>query len=274
MLLYGKEIRENIKKRVKKSAAEKVMSLTVVQVGEDPASASYVRSISRFALEVGVKFDLITMLADVEEKELIAKIESLNEDQEVTGIMIQLPLPAHLNTDKIINCMNPDKDVEGIHNINMGKLLAKQASVKPSTPKAVVNMLKSNNIELEGEKVTIVGRSNEVGSPLSVMMTAENATVTLCHSRTRDIAAETKNADILIVAVGKKNFIKSEMVKDNGVIIDVGTNFDENGKMIGDVEEKAKAKACYASAVPGGVGVITVAELFDNLRILSEERSL
>jgi len=269
MIIYGKEIREAIKERVRLEADLHKMSLAIIQVGNDEASQAYIRGIQKFGKEMGIDVRLISMPNNIEETMVIKTIEDLNNDVEITGIMIQTPLPEHLNASKLVNAINYYKDVEGIHNFNLGKLLSREEGVKPSTPKAVITMLKHHNIPIEGKKVTIIGRSMTVGGPLAVMMTAENATVTLCHSRTQNLAEEIRNADIVVAALGKTNFVTADMIREDTVIIDVGTNFDENGKMYGDVHEEAKNKARIASAVPGGVGVITVAELFDNLRVLN-----
>lgn len=273
MLIYGKEIRELIKERIRQSAANIRMEMVVIQVGDDQPSQVYVNSIRRFADEVGVAVDVYNLSASITQLQVEKLIRELNEDPNITGIMIQKPLPEHLDANQLINMIHYSKDVEGIHNFNLGKLISRQEGVKPSTPKAIVRMLKDHNIPIEGKKVTIVGRSTIVGNPLAVMMTSEDGTVTLCHSRTVDLDQETRSADILIAALGRKNFITADMVKEGAVIIDAGINFDEQGKMFGDVDEAAKAKASIASAVPGGVGVITVAELFDNLCILAETNS-
>jgi methylenetetrahydrofolate dehydrogenase (NADP+)/methenyltetrahydrofolate cyclohydrolase len=268
MLIYGKEIKENIKKELQQEALNVKMSLVILQVGNDQSSASYIKGILKFAEESGIKAKVVNFPLDIPEDELITYISDLNNDPEVTGIMIQTPLPAHLNNIRIINSIDYRKDVEGIHNYNLGKLLSREEGVKPATPKAVLRMLKEFDFPLEGKKVTVIGRSMVVGSPLAVMLTSENATVTLCHSRTVNLIGEIQNADIIIAAMGKINFVTAEMVSEDAIIIDVGTNFDKNGNMFGDVDQDAKAKARVASAVPGGVGVITVAELFDNLRVL------
>lgn len=271
LLIYGKEIREKIKKEIYEDALKKPMSMAIIRVGEDEAAQSYIRGIQKFAAETGIKVEIINLAGDTGEDQVIKTINDLNNDFGITGIMLQTPLPDHLDTSRLVNSINHSKDVEGIHNFNLGKLISKQEGVKPSTPKAVLTMLKEYDIPIEGQKVTIIGRSMTVGGPLSVMMTAKNGTVTLCHSRTRDLKKETLNADILVAALGKKNFVTPDMVREDTVIIDVGTNFDETGKMFGDVHEETKLKAKIASAVPGGVGVITVAELFNNLKILSKQ---
>ncbi|PKM76607.1 MAG: bifunctional methylenetetrahydrofolate dehydrogenase/methenyltetrahydrofolate cyclohydrolase [Firmicutes bacterium HGW-Firmicutes-15] len=270
MLIYGKEIRESVKEEVKRAAQEHQMKMTIIQVGEEGPSAAYINGIRNFARDVGIDVTVLNFASEISEAELLAKIDDLNRDPGLTGIMLQKPLPVHINADLVVNAIDYHKDVEGIHPFNLGRLLTKEHGVKPTTPKAVIRMLKAHDIDIEGQKVTIVGRSTILGGPLAVMMIAENGTVTVCHTRTRDLIQEIRNADIVVAAMGKMNFITADMVKENSVIIDAGINFDENGKMMGDVHPEARAKARVASAVPGGVGVITVAELFDNLRILAE----
>lgn len=270
MQIYGKHIREALKERIRHTAQQISMKMAVVQVGNDQPSQVYVNNIRRFGEEVGVAVEIINLPESAQQSQVEELILQLNDQPDVTGIMIQTPMPDHLNPSYLVNLIQPSKDVEGIHNYNLGKLISREEGVKPSTPKAIVRMLKEHDVVISGKNVTIVGRSTIVGSPLAVMMTAENGTVTLCHTRTADLAAETRRADILVAAVGRKNFITADMVKEGAVIIDAGINFDEDGKMVGDVAEDAKEKASLASAVPGGVGVITVAELFDNLCILAE----
>ncbi|MDD2510317.1 MAG: bifunctional 5,10-methylenetetrahydrofolate dehydrogenase/5,10-methenyltetrahydrofolate cyclohydrolase [Syntrophomonas sp.] len=270
MLIYGKDIREQIKERVCQTAVELKMGLAIIRVGDDPSSLAYVRGICKFAEEAGVKAEIINLPDTIAETELLRIIADLNHNPEFTGIMLQTPFPASLNASRLVNAVDFDKDVEGIHNYNLGKLVSKEEGVRPCTPKAVISMLKAHNIPIEGQKVTIIGRSMTVGSPLALMMTAENATVTVCHTRSRNLKEEALRADILVAAVGKREFITADMVHKDMVVIDVGINFDENGKMRGDVHEEARNCCRIASAVPGGIGIITVAELFDNLRILSQ----
>lgn len=272
MLIYGKEIREKLKQEITSMAQTTPLAMAIIKVGDDMSSASYVRGIQRFATEAGINTDLITLAGDSSEQQIINTIQQLNQDERITGIMVQTPLPAGCNISRVINSMDPDKDVEGIHNYNLGRLISGEKGVRPCTPAAVIRILKAHHVPLEGSKVTIVGRSMVVGSPLAVMMTGENATVTLCHSRTRDLARETYDADIVVAAVGKAGFIVPDMVNENAVIIDVGTNFTESGQMVGDVHEEVQAKARLTSSVPGGVGVITVAELFMNLTYLGTEK--
>lgn len=269
MLIYGKEIREKIKQEVARAATRNSMNLVVIRVGEDKSSQAYVKGIKKFGDEVGIGVEIASLSVGVSQQEAINCIEKFNRDPAVNGIMLQTPLPDHLQTCVLANAIDYRKDVEGIHNFNLGKLISKEDGIKPATPNAVITMLKYHNIAIEGQKACIVGRSAILGSPLAMMMSMENATITLCHSKTRNLREETRRADILVAAVGKANFITPDMVSEDCVIIDVGINF-ENGHMLGDVHEEAKAKARIASAVPGGVGLITVAELFNNLRIISD----
>jgi len=271
LLIYGTEIRERIKAGIIQQAQTNQMSMAIIQVGTNEASHLYVRSIERFGAAVGINVQVVHFPIETQEARLVEVIEQLNRDPELTGIMLQTPLPPGLDYGRLVNTITWKKDVEGTHNYNLGRLLSREEGVKPSTPKAVISILKGHGVNMDGQIATIVGRSIVVGSPLAVMMTRENATVRLCHSHTRDLAEETRIADILVVAVGKQNLITPDMVKPDGVIIDVGINFDENSHVIGDVSDEAKARARLASAVPGGIGVLTVAELFDNLCILRRQ---
>lgn len=269
MLIYGREIRDKIKAQVTETASKKDMTLAIIQVGEAPDSEAYIRSLHKFGGETNIGVEILKYPEDSTEEELINEIHKLNDNPKITGIMLQEPLPKHINADRLVDELDPRKDVEGVHNYNLGKLISRQEGVFPSTAQALVTMLKEFGIPITGKKAVVVGRSTIVGHPVANMMTAENATVTLCHSRTVDLAAETRQADILIVAIGKAEFITADMVKDGAVILDAGINFTNEGKMVGDVHPAAKEKASYASAVPGGVGLVTVAELFNNLCRLS-----
>lgn len=270
MLIYGKEVRETIKEKVKQVAHSRPLSMAVVQVGDEAASGAYINGMKNFGKDIGIPVLVLNYPSTIGEGDLIKEIEKLNHDPQITGIMIQKPLPGHMRDDVVVNSMDYRKDVEGIHNFNLGKIINREAGVRPATPKAVISMLKANNVPIEGARITILGRSSILGSPLALMLMAENATVTVCHTRTRNLAEEIKNADIIVGAMGQLNFVTADMVREDAVIIDAGINFDENGKMFGDVHEDAKHKVKMASAVPGGVGVITVAELFDNLTLLGE----
>lgn len=270
MLIYGKEIREKIKEELKIAASAHRWNMTIIQVGDQGPSAAYINGIRNFARDVAIDIQILNFADDITQTELLAKVADLNTDPKITGIMLQKPLPEHINADLIVNSIDYRKDVEGIHPFNLGRLFTKEPGVRPTTPKAVIRMLKEHGVDIDGQKVTIVGRSSILGGPLAVMMTAENGTVTVCHTHTGNLAGEIRNADIVVAAMGRMHFITADMVKENGIIIDAGINFDEEGKMKGDVHPDACAKARLASAVPGGVGMITVAELFDNLRILGE----
>ncbi len=265
MLIYGKQIRAQLKEQLTQRIGTRKIAMAVVQVGEQPDSQAYINGIKKFGAELGVTVDVIKFPEEISEAQLLAKIGKLNQDESYTGIMLQKPFPAHLRDEVVVNCLEPRKDVEGIHNYNLGKIINREKGIRPATPKAVIRMLKDHHIDLEGARVTIVGRSSILGSPLALMMMAENATVTVCHTRTRDLAEEIKRADIVVAAMGQLNFIKAEMVREETIIIDAGINFDAAGNMGGDVDPQAQSKARLASAVPGGVGLITVAELFDNL---------
>lgn len=270
MLIYGKDIRAKMKEQLNRRIHGKSMAMAVVQVGEQPDSEAYINGIKKFGSELGVEVAIIKFPDNIAEALLLEEIERLNQDAGYTGIMLQKPFPRHIRDEVVVNAMDPRKDVEGIHNCNLGKIINREEGIRPATPKAVIRMLQENNVSLDGARVTIVGRSSILGSPLALMMTAENATVTLCHTRTRDLIDEIKKADIVVAAMGQLNFIKAEMIREDTVIIDAWINFDEDGNMFGDVDEQAKNKARLASAVPGGVGMITVAELFDNLCRLQE----
>lgn len=271
MMIFGKEIREKVKEELKVVSAQLKMAMTIIQVGDEGPSAAYINGIKGFARDVAIEVTVLNYPEIISEAELLVKIAELNADKGVTGIMLQKPLPGHINADLIVNSIDYRKDVEGIHPFNLGKLLTKEPGVKPTTPKAVIRMLRDHGVDIDWQKVAIMGRSAILGGPLAVMMTTENGTVTVCHTHTRDLAEVTRNADIVIAAMGRMHFITADMVNENAVIIDAGINFNDQGKMMGDVHPDACAKARIASAVPGGVGMITVAELFDNLRILAEQ---
>lgn len=270
MLIYGKEIRAKMLAEITRANNRRPMTLAVFVAGQDPASQSYVNSIVRFGESSGVQVKIARFENDISEAQLVAAVEAYNCDYSIDGIMIQTPLPDHLNTDRIIDAVSYKKDVEGLHKTNLGMLAAKKATVTPATPKAVMRMLDEYGIELGGQKVCLIGRSTVVGLPLALMMIHANATVTVCHSRTRNLSDEISRADVVVAAMGRMNFVTEDMVRPEQVLIDVGTNFDEKGQMVGDISQTAKEKAALASAVPGGVGLITVAELFDNLVRLVE----
>jgi len=266
-ILEAKKIKEEKIKELKKEieSLKRKPGIAVIQVGSDSASNVYVKNKEKTSLELGCKFSHIKFSEDASEDEIISKIEELNNDNTVDGIIVQMPLPKHLNTSKIQNKVLPSKDIDGLTDINAGLLFHNKESLVPCTPKGIVEMLKYYNIEIKGKHVVIVGRSELVGRPLMSLMLNNNATVTICHSYTNNLSEITKNADILIVAVGKKYMIKKSMVKDGVVIIDVGINREE-GKLYGDVDfENIKEMCSYITPVPGGVGQMTVLSLYQNL---------
>ncbi|HWQ76416.1 MAG TPA: bifunctional 5,10-methylenetetrahydrofolate dehydrogenase/5,10-methenyltetrahydrofolate cyclohydrolase [Syntrophomonas sp.] len=265
MLIYGKDIRTDLKNQLIKRCRLHPMAMAVVQIGEQPDAEAYINGIKKFGGELGVKVSVLKFPEAITEAHMLEEIDRLNRDDEYTGIMLQKPLPSHICDEVLVNRIDYRKDVEGIHNYNLGKIVNREPGIRPSTPKAVVRMLKDHQVSMDGARVTIVGRSSILGAPLALMMTGENATVTLCHTHTRDLAEEIRRADIVVAAMGQLNFIKADMVREDAVIIDAGINFDAAGNMGGDVDMEAKNKARLASAVPGGVGMVTVAELFDNL---------
>lgn len=276
-ILDGKKLRdkiiENLKAKV--DTFDEKPTLVVILVGENPASKIYVNNKKKMAEKIGIHSEVINYPANITEAELLDKIEELNNDKNVTAILVQLPLPKHISKENIMNKITPSKDVDGFTPYNFGKLFSgENPTVYPCTPKGILLLLDEYNINLDGKHVVIVGRSNIVGRPLSQMMLNRNATVTVCHSHTKNLALITKTADVLVSAVGK-NIIEGEMLKTNCVIVDVGIFKDENGKTRGDVDfESASKIASFISPVPGGVGPMTIASLMLNTVELFEKNSL
>lgn len=276
-ILDGKKLRdkiiENLKAKV--NTFEEKPTLVVILVGENPASKIYVNNKKKMAEKIGIHSEVINYPANITEAELLDKIEELNNNKKVTAILVQLPLPKHISKDNVMNKIIPSKDVDGFTPYNFGKLFSGETpTVYPCTPKGILLLLDEYNIEIEGKHVVIVGRSNIVGKPLSQMMLNKNATVTICHSHTKNLSQITKTADILVSAVGK-NIIEGEMLKTDCVIVDVGIFKDENGKTRGDVDfESASKIASFISPVPGGVGPMTIASLMLNTVELFEKNSL
>lgn len=276
-ILDGKKLRdkiiENLKAKV--DTFEEKPTLVVILVGENPASKIYVNNKKKMAEKIGIHSEVINYPANITEAELLDKIEELNNNKKVTAILVQLPLPKHISKDNVMNKIIPSKDVDGFTPYNFGKLFSGETpTVYPCTPKGILLLLDEYNIKIEGKHVVIVGRSNIVGKPLSQMMLNKNATVTICHSHTKNLSQITKTADILVSAVGK-NIIEGEMLKTDCVIVDVGIFKDENGKTRGDVDfESASKIASFISPVPGGVGPMTIASLMLNTVELFEKNSL
>lgn len=273
-LLDGKKLRDKIlaELKLKIDKFEKKPTLVVILVGENSASKIYVNNKKKTAEKLGITSKVLQYPQNITEAELLNKIEELNNDDTVTALLVQLPLPEHISKEKVINTINPKKDVDGFTPENFGKLFSgEEPTVYPCTPKGIMLLLAEYNIEVEGKHVVIVGRSNIVGKPLSQMMLNKNATVTICHSKTQNLADIIKTADVVVSAVGK-NVIKGEMLKNDCVIVDVGIFKDENGKTRGDVDfETAFHIASYISPVPGGVGPMTITSLMLNTVELFEK---
>ena len=273
-ILDGKKIREKVLKelQLKLDKYEVKPTLAVILAGDNPASKIYVNNKKKTAESLGINSIIINYPSNVSEHELLRKIEELNNDTDITAILVQLPLPEHIDKFKIINAIKPSKDVDGFTPENSGKLFTgENPYVYPCTPKGILRLLEEYNIELEGKHAVVIGRSNIVGKPLAQMLLDKNATVTVCHSHTKNLSEITKTADILVSAVGGK-IILENMVKQNCVVIDVGIFKDENGKTRGDVDFEAVApKTSYISPVPGGVGPMTIAILMSNTVELFEK---
>lgn len=242
-----------------------VPGLTVILVGENPASKVYVDRKAKACAEVGFLSREYKLPADTSESSVLKLINELNKDKFIHGILVQLPLPKHIQTDKIIAAIDPRKDVDGFHPYNVGGLIAGNPLYIPCTPRGIMELISRTGIELVGKEAVVVGRSNIVGKPIALLLLAQNATVTICHSRTKDLSNVTRRADILIAAVGKAEMIKADMVKKGAIVIDVGVNRLENGKLTGDVAfDEVAVCASYITPVPGGVGPMTIAMLMKN----------
>ena len=265
ILLDGKSLSAKIKDELKGNINSYVQTpiLAVITIGDDAASEVYVKNKRKACEYVGMSFLHLDYASCVKEEVVIKKIKQLNKDKSINGIILQLPIPDNFNVSKIINTIDPSKDVDGLTNTQAGKLIQNEKCLMPCTPKGIMEILKEYKIELEGKHVVIVGRSILVGKPLMLECINKNATVTLCHSKTRDLKSYTKDADILIVAAGKKHLIDKTMIKKGSVIIDVGIN-REDGKLFGDVNPNVEEVCGYLTPVPGGVGPMTVAMLLKN----------
>ena len=257
------QIKDELKERVEKENLE--VTLAVIQVGNDPASTVYVGN-KKIACEyIGIRSLAYELPEETPEEELLQLIKELNDRDDVNGILVQLPLPAHMDEDKVIQTISPKKDVDGFHPQSVGALSIGQPGFVSCTPAGVIQLLKRTGVEIDGKECVIVGRSNIVGKPMALLMLRENATVTVCHSHTKDLKEVTKRADILIVAIGKPKFITKEYVKDGAVVIDVGIHRGADGKLCGDVDYDDVAPITHAiTPVPGGVGPMTIAMLMNN----------
>ena len=262
----SQEIKDELKIEVQKMKEQGIsVCLAVVQVGNDPASTVYVRNKKKACAYVGIESRAYELPEETTEEELVKLVEELNQDDTVNGILVQLPLPRHINEDRIIRTISPDKDVDGFHPVSVGRLWIGEKGFVSCTPAGIIQLLKRSGIEIEGKNCVIVGRSNIVGKPMAALLLRENGTVTVTHSRTKNLSEVTSKADILIAASGKARFITAEYVKDGAVVIDVGMNRDEEGHLCGDVDFKdVEAKVSAITPVPGGVGPMTIAMLMNN----------
>lgn len=255
-----------LQEKVERLKAESglVPGLVVILVGDDPASQVYVRNKERFAKKVGFLSETVRLSESISEEELIQVIEKYNKDERFHGILVQLPLPKHINDKRVILAIDPKKDVDGFHPMNTGHLWSGRPVMVPCTPAGIMELLREYEVPLEGKTAVIIGRSNIVGKPMAQLLLEKNATVTLAHSRTRDLAKVTKQADILIVAIGQGHFVTADFVKEGAVVIDVGMNRDVDGRLIGDVDfEEVEPIASLITPVPGGVGPMTITMLME-----------
>ena len=269
-LIDGKEISKNIKDELKEKVATlkkegRECTLAVIQVGADPASSVYVRNKKRACEYVGIRSLSYELPEKTTQEELLALIDKLNKDDSVHGILCQLPLPGHIDEDLVIESISPKKDVDGFSPVSVGSLVIGRKGFVSCTPAGIIELLKRSNIEISGKHCVVIGRSNIVGKPMALLMLRENATVTVCHSKTKNLKEICRQADILIVAIGKKEFVDASFVKDDAVVIDVGIHRDENNKLYGDVKfDEVEKKTSYITPVPGGVGPMTIAMLMSN----------
>ena len=270
-------VKEELKARISELAGEgeRIPCLAVIIVGDNPASRSYVRGKIKAAEFVGMDSRLIELPENVQEEALLKEIAPLNADPLVDGILVQLPLPAHICEDRVIDAISVEKDVDGFHPQNVAALWLGRPCIVPCTPKGIIHLIRSTGVEVSGRKAVVVGRSNIVGKPVAKLLLDLNATVTIAHSRTRDLAALTREADILVAAVGRPRMITGDMVKPGAVVIDVGINRTEDGHLVGDVDfESASAVAGWITPVPGGVGPMTIAMLMQNTLEAYKARAL
>ena len=269
MILDGKKTADMITMRIAKEVAdiEDKITLSIFLVGQDPASIVYVNKKLKACDDAGILVDSQFLNDNITQKELIKLVEDCNKNPDIHGILVQMPLPSHIDADVILNTIDPNKDVDGLTIINQGKLLAGEETIVPATPKGVISILKKNYIDIQGKNVVVVGRSRLVGKPLALLFLQNNATVTIAHSKTTNLKEVTKRADILAVAVGIPNFITADMVKKDAVVIDIGINKIE-GKLIGDVKyAEVSEVASYITPVPKGIGPMTIASLLENVLI-------
>ena len=271
IILDGKSLAQKVREEVKEQVEELKLKginpkLAVIMVGNNSASAVYVRNKSNACKNAGIDFEEFLLPEETEEDELIDLIKKLNEDKSVHGILLQSPVPKHINIDRAFDTISPDKDVDGFNAVNVGNLCIGRDCFISCTPYGIMKLLEEYNIEVSGKRAVVIGRSNIVGKPMLQCLLAKNATVTICHSKTQNLVEVVREADIVVAAIGKPNFITGDMVKEGAVVIDVGINRMEDGKLIGDVNfAEAELKASYITPVPGGVGPMTIAMLVENV---------
>ncbi|EAF0642432.1 bifunctional methylenetetrahydrofolate dehydrogenase/methenyltetrahydrofolate cyclohydrolase FolD [Listeria monocytogenes] len=269
-IIDGKKLAKEIQEKVTREVAELVKEgkqpgLAVVLVGDNQASRTYVRNKQKRTEEVGMKSVLIELPENVTEEKLLSVVEELNEDKTIHGILVQLPLPEHISEEKVIDTISFDKDVDGFHPVNVGNLFIGKDSFVPCTPAGIIELIKSTGTQIEGKRAVVIGRSNIVGKPVAQLLLNENATVTIAHSRTKDLPQVAKEADILVVATGLAKFVKKDYIKPGAIVIDVGMDRDENNKLCGDVDfDDVVQEAGFITPVPGGVGPMTITMLLAN----------
>lgn len=278
-IIDGKELAKKVRREAKEAAARLLAQhgrspgLTVVLVGDDAASQVYVGKKEKAATKAGFRSQTILLPASTTREELLSQLHSLNDDDAVDGILLQLPLPSHLDEREMLEAIDPAKDVDGFHPINQGNLLTGRDSLVPCTPMGMVRMLDEIGADLSGKHAVVLGRSNIVGKPIALLLLARNATVTICHSRTADLAAEVGRADVLVAAVGRKEMVHGDWIKPGAIVLDVGINRGDDGKLYGDVHfDSAAERAGWITPVPGGVGPMTVACLLQNTTVAAERR--
>ena len=275
MIIDGKQIAKELRVKItdKVSKLDRKPGLAVILVGDDPASAVYVRNKDNACKEVGFYSEKINKPADITQKELLDEVECLNNDNKIDGILVQLPLPKHLDANLVIETISPEKDVDGFHSENIGKLMQNKPYLRPCTPKGVMTMLATTGIDLVGKDCVVVGASNIVGRPMAMELLNARATVTICNSKTQDLSTKLKQADVVVVAVGIPQMIKGDWIKEGATVIDVGMNRLDDGKLVGDVDfDAAKDKVAWITPVPGGVGPMTIATLLENTLMAYENK--
>ncbi|WRA10792.1 bifunctional methylenetetrahydrofolate dehydrogenase/methenyltetrahydrofolate cyclohydrolase FolD [Helicobacter pylori] len=279
VLLDGQALAYNIEKDLKNkiqtitAQTHKSPKLAVILVGKDPASITYVNMKIKACQRVGMDFDLKTLQENITEAELLSFIKDYNTDQNISGVLVQLPLPRHIDTKMVLEAIDPNKDVDGFHPLNIGKLCTQKESFLPATPMGVMRLLKHYHIEIKGKDVAIIGASNIIGKPLSMLMLNAGASVSVCHILTKDISFYTQNADIVCVGVGKPDLIKASMLKKGAVVVDIGINHLNDGRIVGDVDfNNAQKVAGFITPVPKGVGPMTIVSLLENTLIAFEKQ--